>query len=108
MHHAGGAQLAEHSDDDLADRPDRLRQLLLADRDDQFRRALGRDIEQMPGYPLANGREGAAWNLIQETDRSFALLAEEGLRHAYVVRRRTTRDAGRQRQHLSVYQRLDR
>jgi hypothetical protein len=54
-YHARGAQLAERADGDLADRPDRLRQQLLVDWSDQFRRALRRKVEQMPGHPLANG-----------------------------------------------------
>jgi hypothetical protein len=63
-YHARGAQLAERADDDLADRPDRLGQLLLVDWSDQFRRALGRKVEQMLGHPwrtVAKTLPGTSW-----------------------------------------------
>ena len=79
----------EDPDDDLADRPDRVGERLLAHLGNEpiALPLLGGEIEQVSRDALPDGREGAAWDLRDEVDDSLAELVDDPPRHAKVTAR---------------------
>ena len=85
-HQTFAAHVVQDADDNLAYRPDRTRQLILAGPGDQLSAHLlfCRQVEQMPGEALADCGEGARLYLADVLRYPCAGLAEQRSHHANV------------------------